>query len=130
MADITPPLPEGRQLIQRYGGGGFRIAGQDHAGSVLVTPGQTVPWDASSASDIDAESFGPLLAGGPERSATGAVLLVGTGETMVPLAAEIRAMLRRAGFGVEVMDTGAACRTFNVLLAEERAVTAALIAVE
>ena len=130
MADITPPLPEGRQLIQRYGGGGFRIAGQDHAGSVLVTPERTIAWGVASAPGIDAESFERLVAGKQDRLTAGAVLLVGTGETMVPLAAEIRALLRRAGFGVEVMDTGAACRTFNVLLAEERAVTAALIAVE
>jgi uncharacterized protein len=129
MADITPPLPEGRQIIQRYGGGGFRIAGTDHAGSVLVTPERTVAWGVSDAAAIDPASLTPLLAEAPERRSEGAVLLVGTGEAMVPLPPEVRQALRRAGFGVEIMDTGAACRTFNVLLAEERAVLAALIAV-
>ena len=129
MADITPPLPEGRQLIQRYGGGGFRIAGTDHAGSVLVTPDRTLPWPVTDAMNIDLASLSPLFTGTEERAA-GAVLLVGSGPAIVPLAPELRREVRRAGFGIEIMDTGAACRTFNFLLAEERAVVAALIAVE
>ncbi|MBT5456184.1 MAG: hypothetical protein HOK82_06230, partial [Rhodospirillaceae bacterium] len=59
----------------------------------------------------------------------GGVLLIGTGTTIVMLDPALRVALRRFGLGLEIMDTGAACRTFNVLLAEERSVIAALIAV-
>ena len=58
------------------------------------------------------------------------ILLIGCGPASALLAPAIRRMLEEAGLGVEIMDTGAACRTFNVLLSEDRAVAAALIAVE
>jgi uncharacterized protein len=83
-------------------------------------------WPVSGPSEIDLESLEPLIGGSP---AGGAVLLVGTGATLVPLGAGLRGALRRNGMGLEAMDTGAACRTFNVLLAEDRRVFAALIAV-
>jgi uncharacterized protein len=58
------------------------------------------------------------------------VLLVGTGKTLKPLGKELRAALRDAGISADPMSTGAAVRTYNILLAEQRAVAAALIAVE
>jgi len=125
VADITPPLPAGRQIIRRYGEGGFEIAGVRHQGSVLVMAERTLPWPARRAEDIDIDSLGPCVAAGADVT----VLLIGTGARLVPVSAELRASLRARGIGVEAMDTGAACRTFNVLLAEERAVAAALIAV-
>jgi uncharacterized protein len=125
MADITPPVPAGRQLIRRYGDGGFEIAGVRHDGSVLVMAEQTLAWPPSSAGDIDFDSLAPCVS--PEADVT--VLLIGTGVRLVPVPAELRVRLRAHGIGVEAMDTGAACRTFNVLLSEERAVAAALIAV-
>lgn len=75
--------------------------------------------------NIDFDSLGPCVS--PQVDVT--VLLIGTGARLVPVPAELRARLRAHGIGVEAMDTGAACRTFNVLLTEERAVAAALIAV-
>jgi len=126
MADITPPLPRDRQLIQRYGGGGFRIAGRDYRGSVLVAPDRTTAWAVSGPSEIDMASLAPLFDNVP---VSGAVLLVGTGATLAPPGADLRVALRRVGIGLDAMDTGAACRTFNVLLAEGRRVFAALVAV-
>ena len=122
MADITPLLPTGRQLIQSYGGGAFRIAGIEYPHSVFVTETETMEWAIADISTMTLpEGIGP---------GTGiAVLLIGTGESIAPIPPEIRQSLRSAGIGVEIMDTGAACRTFNVLLAEERAVAALLIAV-
>ncbi len=125
MTDITPPLPAGRQLIRRYGDGGFEIAGVRHDGSVLVMAERTLPWPPSRPEDIDFETLRPCVASGADVT----VLLIGTGKLLVPVPAELRARLRAHGIGVEAMDTGAACRTFNVLLTEERAVAAALIAV-
>jgi uncharacterized protein len=124
MADITPQLPSGRQVIQGYGEGGFRIAGQRHAGSVLVFPERTLPWPVTAVSSITLLSLQPVLAAAGVR-----VLLIGCGAHMTRLDPALRQELRAAGIGVEAMDTGAACRTFNVLLAEARAVAAALIAV-
>jgi len=125
MADITPPLPAGRQLIRRYGDGGFEIGGVRHEGSVLVMAERTLAWPVSRADDIDIRALDPCVAAGADVT----VLLIGTGRRLVPVPPALRAALREHGIGVEAMDTGAACRTFNVLLSEERAVAAALIAV-
>jgi uncharacterized protein len=62
---------------------------------------------------------------GPELT----TLLVGTGERLRPCPPALRAALRAAGVGVDCMDTGSACRTYNVMMAENRAVAAALLAV-
>ena len=126
MADITPQVPQGRQLIQGYGGGGFRIAGVAHTSSVIVMPDQTLPWQASSYDDISIAGLAPLMA-----DKTGVeVLLIGCGTRMGMPIAEIRDALKAFSIVPEWMDTGAACRTFNVLLAEDRAVAAAMIAVD
>lgn len=128
MADITPPLPTERQLIQGYGDGGFRIAGQDYSGSVLVEPEVTRPWFVGTAAEIDLASLSSLTDGRDGGPSDG-ILLIGTGRAITPLDPALRVALRGFGLGLEVMDTGAACRTFNILLAEERNVVAALIAV-
>ena len=129
MVDITPRLSQERQLIQSYGDGGFRIAGRDYTGSVLIEPETTHPWPVCAASAIDLASLSVLTDGCGVDRPTGAVLLIGTGRSITPIDPALRVALRRFGLGVEIMDTGAACRTFNVLLAEERSVAAALIAV-
>jgi uncharacterized protein len=127
MADISPLVPEGRQVIQSYGGGGFRISGVDHRGSVIVFPTHTVPWDVAALAAATRENLALVMA----PDARVAVLLVGAGRVSPGvLKPELRTALREAGVVAEVMDTGAACRTFNVLMAEERRVAAALIAIQ
>jgi uncharacterized protein len=125
MADITPPTPAGRQIIQSYGDGGFRIAGIHHRGSVLVLPEETRRVDVTEAGSLTQEVLGPVLAAPAVE-----ILIVGCGSTMTPLDAVLRAGLRSRGVVVEPMDTGAACRTFNVLLSDGRPVAALLIAVD
>ncbi len=125
MVDITPLIPVGRRLIQGYGGGGFRISGLDLAGSVLVFPDRTLPWPVTTADEIRLESFAEILSADPAVE----ILLIGCGPQASMLAANIRHALSDKGVSAETMDTGAACRTFNVLMAEDRAVAAALIAV-
>ena len=129
MVDITPAVDEQRQLIQSYGDGGFRIAGVEHTGSVLVQPEQTESWSIHEPASITLESLAPLTNLAGLRSIGGSVLLLGTGSDLVSVAPNLRPELRSMGIGLEVMGTGAACRTFNVLLAEDRTVMAALIAV-
>ncbi len=116
MAAATDP-----NFIQSYGDGGFRIAGEAHVGSVIVLCDAVHPWPANAFTDISPDSFELLSEGG--------ILLVGTGKTMNFLDPELRAALSARGLVADAMDTGAACRTFNVLLGEDRPVYAALIAV-
>ena len=124
--DVTPLIPVGRQVIDAYGNGGFRIAGTAHAGSVLVLPEQTLAWDIADFAALTLESLAPVVAASPAVE----ILLLGCGRSMAYLDPALRATLRAQGVKVDAMDTGAACRTFNVLLAEERRVAAALIAVD
>ena len=120
MAENSPP-----QLIQSYGDGGFRIAGDPRRGSVIVFADRTVAWSAETFDDINEVSLAPVFA----TKSTVDLLLIGSGTQMKMVPAGLRAALREAGIAVEAMDTGAACRTFNVLLAEGRRVAAALIAI-
>ncbi len=126
MTDITPAVPRGRQLINGYGRGGFRIAGEAFAGSVIVLRDRTVPWPVAAYGEVTPETLSPLTAFAGEVE----VLLLGCGPRMAMPTPGLREFLRGFGIAVDTMDTGAACRTFNVLLAEDRAVAAALIAVE
>ena len=122
---IEPVAPADRQFIQGYGPGRFRVSGVEHRGSIIVTPEQTVPWPAAAAALDEAEAAEIIAA------AEGAeILLLGTGpRTQQPLPAQ-RQALRAAGLVVDAMDTGAACRTYNVLVMEGRRVAAALVALE
>jgi uncharacterized protein len=109
--------------IEAYGNGGFRFAGMSHRGSILCLPSGIYAWEPPEP--LDVSSLEPALA------ETGAmrVLILGTGADQVFPAAAVRRAFVKAGLALEPMDTGAACRTYNVLLAEGRAVGAALIAV-
>ncbi len=125
MPDTTPRYP-GRAQIDAYGNGGFRFAGMSHRGSILCLPSGILAWDAATIADVTPD-FIPLLQG---EGATGGVLLLGTGRSPVFPDPIILGAFRDAGVWLEVMDTGAAARTYNVLLAEERDVSAALLAVD
>lgn len=123
--NVTPKALPGRQVIQGYGDGGFRIAGQRHEGSVLVLAEETLAWSVDDACAISSETLAPLL----RRAPLPRILIIGCGKRFVAMPAGLAMDLRRRDIGLEWMDTGAACRTFNVLLLEERPVAAALIAV-
>ncbi len=125
-AIAQPARFPGRAPIDAYGNGGFRFAGMSHRGSLLALPSGIQAWQAASAGDIDAASLAPVLA---EAEAID-ILLIGTGDDLAPLDPATRRHLAEAGISADPMATGAAVRTFNILLAENRAVAAALIAVE
>ena len=117
--ELTPLAQRDRQVIERYGPTGFRISGSIFRGPVLVFPEHTDLWESAA---MTAESLAPVVAhGGVE------LLLLGLGKRMAPLAPTLRAALKAQGIAVEPMDTGAACRTYNVLLGEDRRVAAALL---
>ncbi len=124
--DITPRIAAGRQLVTAYGNGGFRINNQAFKGSVLVFPDRAIEWPIASMDELTADSLSQVAEATPPVE----VLLVGCGASLAFIRPEIREPLREAGIVIDGMDTGAACRTYNVLLSEERRIAAALIAIE
>jgi uncharacterized protein len=120
--DLTPLVPAGRQIIERYAPSGFRVTGVIYHGPVLVFPARTLPWDAALGSAVTWESLAPVIEHGGIR-----ILLLGLGRATGPAPGALRTALRAAGIALEPMDTGAACRTYNVLVSEGRRVAAALI---
>jgi uncharacterized protein len=124
--DVTPLVPKGRQLVQGYGDNGFRVSGTRYEGSVWILPEQTLAWPVSAISEVTPDSLKELIALSAQHVR---ILLIGTGKSMLTMPMAWRTMAREADGALEAMDTGAACRTYNVLLTEERSVAAALIAV-
>lgn len=116
----------GRAPIEAYGDGGFRFAGMSHRGSLLCVPSGIYGFAATSPSELDEAALERVFA---EAEAI-EVLLVGTGRDPARLPGELKSALRAVGILSDPMTTGAAVRTFNVLLAEDRAVAAVLLAVD
>lgn len=123
--DVTPQIAEGKQLIEGYGDLRFRITGQVFEGSVLVFPDRTLSWSVSRFDEVTAASLQPVMDAADEVE----VLLLGCGARMQLVTGSLRRPVREAGIVIEPMDTGAAARTYNVLMMEDRRVAAALIAV-
>jgi uncharacterized protein len=124
--DLTPLIPVGRQIIESYGDWRFRVGGVLHEGSVLVFPQQTLAWPVASMAELGTEDFAPIIS----RAAEIELLLLGCGPRLAMIPKDLRQQLRGQGIVMEPMDTGAAARTYNVLMAEGRHVAAALIAIE
>ena len=115
--DVTPLIRQGQQIIQSYAGGTFKVSGLIHQGAIIVTPEKTFTWDAPD--DLNALK--------PEHFAAIKdcdVILLGTGKTMRILNPALKKSL---GLPIDAMGTDAACRTYNVLMAEGRRVAAALM---
>jgi uncharacterized protein len=115
----------GRAPIEAYGNGGFRFAEMSHRGSILCLPSGIYGWQPTDPARLVPDDFEAVVAEAEEIE----ILLVGTGMDLKPLPAEMRAVLRAKGISTDPMSTGAAVRTYNVLLSEDRAVAAALVAV-
>ncbi len=125
MVDVTPLIPEGKQVIDAYGDGGFRIANQRYEHAVIILPDKTLKWNVTSVESLTADDMEGVIAHKEDID----VLLIGCGERQQFLPAEVEKELAGHRIIPEQMDTGAACRTYNVLLSEERAVAVALIPV-
>ncbi len=116
----------GLHPIDGYGAGGFRFSGMSHRGSLLALPSGIHGWSAILPKDVTTESLAPVFALPPGQLE---LLLVGTGVDLVPVSDALRRCLKAAGIVAEPMATGAAARTYNILLGENRRVGAALLAV-
>ncbi|MGI9406347.1 MAG: Mth938-like domain-containing protein [Hyphomicrobiaceae bacterium] len=121
----TPTYPE-QVPVDAYGNGGFRFAGMSHRGSLLLLPSGVFAWPPTDANTLAATDFTRVF----EETGSIEFLMLGTGAAQIFPAPELRNAFAERGLGLEAMDTGAACRAYNVLLAEKRAFAAAVIAVE
>ena len=119
MHDIMPQLAAGSQLIQSYGAGGFRIGNAMYDSHVLVMPTATFIWSG----ELSTAALAPVFSVEPATE----VLLIGTGARHEMIAPELRRALKEKGLAIDSMDTGAACRTFNILLGEGRRAAVALL---
>ena len=111
--------------VDAWGGGGFRVSGQWHVGSLLIIDDQPRAWAAKTLAELTPDDFAEVFA------AVGAVefVLLGGGLVNALPPRPVRDALKAAGVGLEFMSTEAAARTYNVLASEGRRLAAALIAV-
>jgi len=124
--DVTPRISEHNSVVQSYGDGRFKISGDYHEGAVIVLPDRVMSWRAESLETVDADSLSALLSVEPRPE----ILLLGSGDRQAFLPPARRQRLKDGlGMAIDCMDSGAACRTFNVLMAEGRRVAAALLPV-
>lgn len=124
--DVTPLIPKGQQIIQGYANGEFKVSGKAYAHPVIISPQEIFLWeilDIKNVSNLSIEHFSPLV----ERASDIDVLLIGSGKDMAFLPPALRGQLKQKGLSADIMDTGAACRTYNVLMAEGRRVICALM---
>ncbi|CAN5604225.1 Mth938-like domain-containing protein [soil metagenome] len=123
--DKTLPAPDPGQVqvIRTYGPGRFLISDREWREPVLVTPTVTIPWTVTRADELSLTSLAALK----DAPVPTELLVLGCGARAIFVPPALRAELKAAGLAVEVVDTGSACRIYNVLLAEGRRVAAALI---
>jgi uncharacterized protein len=112
--------------IEAYGKGGFRFAGMLHSGSLLILPSGIYAWRPRDLQEVTKDDLSAVFA---ETTAI-SFLVLGTGRAMTLAPEPIRQLFADAALPLELMDTGAAVRTYNVLVAENRPPAAALIAVD
>jgi len=112
--------------IDAYGGGGFRLDGVRHEGSLLIVGDAPQAWAVRDLADLTPASLRPVLDAG---RAEVEFLLLGVGPRNAQPPREVRDALRQAGIGLEFMDTPGAAQLYNVLTSEGRRLAAALIAI-
>jgi uncharacterized protein len=115
--------PPARILIDGYGPGRLRVGGALYERPILVLPEGVRDWPVASFASLSRASLAAVLAATPPVE----ILIVGCGARVILVPPALRQELREAGLKLDAMDTGAACRTYNLLLAEDRRVAAALI---
>jgi uncharacterized protein len=118
---LHPSSPAAAQTITAYGEGYVMVNGERRDSSAVVTPERIVAWENRRFGELTREDFAFLAGLGME------IVLLGTGARQRFPNPRLTAPLAQAGVGLEAMDLKAACRTFNILVAEERKVALALL---
>jgi len=120
--DLTLQRPGNHHYIRAISEEGIRIGDELYDGPLILSAETVIGnWGVERIEDIDEAALGPVLELQPE------IVLLGTGARQIFLPAQTMMIFHSRGIGVEVMATPAACRTFNVLVSEERRVVAALL---
>lgn len=120
-----PHLPTAAP-IDAYGNGGFRFAGMSHRGSLLCLPDGIWGWPVVRFSDIDDAALAPVF----EQADRLDIVLIGCGRDGGVLPERLRRRFREQAISADTMPTGAAVRSYNILLGERRRVGAVLVAVD
>ena len=123
--DVTPVIPEGKQIIEAYGDDSFTLNGTRYEGSIAIVQDWVYHWQPKDYDAVSADDFDALFQADPLPE----MVVIGCGQDFRPMPREWRQRFRAAQVPVEMMDTGAACRTYNILLGEGRRVAALLIVV-
>ncbi len=123
---VSEPHFPGSAPIEAYGRGGFRFAGMSHRGSLLIVPSAIWAWPVQTPSEITDDALVRVFS---ESDAID-VLLIGSGHAIWPMPDSLRWRLRDVRIVADVMLTGAAVRTYNIMLNERRRVAAALLAID
>ncbi len=125
MKDITPLIPAGRKIIESYGNGAFKVSGVKFDHNIIVLPGSVHKFESATISGADKSHLKVI----EDNINNIEVLLIGCGNRTEFLPKEVESSFKQRNMAIECMDTGAAARTYNVLLSEERKVAVVLIAV-
>ncbi|MDX1541421.1 MAG: Mth938-like domain-containing protein [Geminicoccaceae bacterium] len=115
--------PQGPLMIDGYRPGGFTIGGRRHDGPVVVLEASVLAWSPGEVPALTLDDFAGVLEAEPRPE----ILILGSGPGFVMASAALRAQLREHGIALECMASAAACRTYNLLRAEDRRVAAALL---
>jgi len=118
---FTQQRADGANLIRRYGADYIQVGEREVRTSCLVSASMLTPWPPRSVAELSAESFAAIFELSPE------VVVLATGPTQKFPRAALRAEFATRRIGLEVMEIGAACRTYNVLVSEERRAVAAVL---
>lgn len=122
--DITPLIGADRRIIQGYGPGLFRVSGEVFHSPIMVFPDRVEPWEFhGNPAAFEEKDFTGFFA----RAEGVEVALLGCGASMQFVSPATRRVFSGRGVALEAMDTGAACRTYNVLMTEGRQVAALLL---
>jgi uncharacterized protein len=122
--DMTLDSSNSRYLIRSYEPGSLRVNEEIYTQSVIVTPEHLIhPWAPQNFHSLLVEHLAELMVSSPQ------IILIGTGAKWQKISPEWLMIFYQQQIGVEIMDTRAACRTFNVLAAEGRKVAAGLLIV-
>jgi uncharacterized protein len=122
MATLDLDNNQAQYQIRAYKPGTIQVNEKTLTSSIIITPDELISnWQPRTINDLTGEDLSPIITLKPD------ILLIGTGSKLIFPQVEIYGHLINLGIGVEIMDTSAACRTFNALSAENRRVAAALI---
>lgn len=120
--ELTRQLPGDKVYVRKVGAGGITVAENTYESSLILSPESVDPsWPVRNVEEVSEAALQPVLGLDPE------VVIIGTGKALRFLDPALTMMFYSNGIGIEVMDTRAACRTFNILVMEERRVVAALM---